>query len=243
MDPWELLEYVGELLVFIGVVGEVFAEWREPHRKKLAKASSIVLVMGLALSLAALKGTNEDFNGQIADSNLKASQANERSTKAETGNIKLGVDLATAQRELSDQQAKTAQAELALLKLQQRLAWRRVTPQQYEAWRKVLLPFAGSKILIAVRSNEDDEAKTFASDLFHLFHDGGKWDATLNDSGVQIPLPYGVSCRLEKEQVGTPVARAFIAVMSKSVGAQVTPIEVTGYPGVAQVIVGLRSPP
>jgi hypothetical protein len=80
---WELLEYVGETLVFFGVVGEVFAEWREPHRKRLAKASSIVLVIGLALSLASLIETNEYFNSTIADLNLKASQADAKSTANE----------------------------------------------------------------------------------------------------------------------------------------------------------------
>lgn len=64
--------------MFFGVVGEVFAEWKEPHRKKLAKASSVVLIVGLALSLAALIGTNEHFNGRIAQLNLQASQAIER---------------------------------------------------------------------------------------------------------------------------------------------------------------------
>ncbi len=83
MDPWEFLEYVGESLVFIGVAGEVFAEWREPHRKWLAKASSIVLVIGLALALVALKETNDDFNGKIADSNLRASQANAAASRDE----------------------------------------------------------------------------------------------------------------------------------------------------------------
>ena len=39
MDLWEYMEYVGEALVFVGIVGEVFAEWSEPGRKKIAKAS------------------------------------------------------------------------------------------------------------------------------------------------------------------------------------------------------------
>jgi hypothetical protein len=83
MDLWEILEYVGETLVFLGVVGEVFAEWREPERKRLAKALSVILVVSLAASLAALIGTNEYFNGTIANLNLKASQANAASSKNE----------------------------------------------------------------------------------------------------------------------------------------------------------------
>lgn len=41
---WEILEYLGETLVFFGVIGEVFAEWKEEsHRKRLGRVSSLVL--------------------------------------------------------------------------------------------------------------------------------------------------------------------------------------------------------
>lgn len=83
MGIWELLEYIGEALVFMGVIGEVFAEWCEPERKTLGKASSILLIIGLALSLSALIETNNYFNGTIADLNLKSSQANERAAANE----------------------------------------------------------------------------------------------------------------------------------------------------------------
>lgn len=76
MDLWEIAEYAGETLVFIGVVIEVIAEWKEPEKKRLAKIGSIVLVIGLAMSLAALIGTNEHFSGTIADLNNQAAQAN-----------------------------------------------------------------------------------------------------------------------------------------------------------------------
>ncbi|MGA2909942.1 MAG: hypothetical protein ABSE36_19770 [Terracidiphilus sp.] len=83
MNLWETVEYIGETLVTVGVVGEVFAEWRDPHRRRLGRVSSLVLIGGLALSLAALVGTNEHFNVTIADLNLRASQANERAATAD----------------------------------------------------------------------------------------------------------------------------------------------------------------
>jgi len=100
MDIWELVEYVGETLVFIGVVGEVFAEWTEPERKKLGKASSIVLVIGLALSLAALIGTNEYFNGTIANLNFQAGQSNQHASAAQ-------LDAANARKETAQLQKDT----------------------------------------------------------------------------------------------------------------------------------------
>ena len=54
---WEILEYLGEFLVFIGVVFEVVAEWKEPHRARMGRIASLILIAGLAISLAALVGT------------------------------------------------------------------------------------------------------------------------------------------------------------------------------------------
>ena len=88
MDTWEFLEYVGETLVVVGVLGEVLAEWPDT-KNKLAKIFSVVLVAGLAISLAALKQTNEDFNGRMVASNLKASQANERAVEADWQRVQL----------------------------------------------------------------------------------------------------------------------------------------------------------
>jgi hypothetical protein len=110
MDHWEILEYVGEALVFIGVVGEVFAEWQEPERKRVAKVSSIVLIIGLALSLAALIGTNEHFNGtiaklnsQAAESNEKAGDANERAAKAQLEAARLRIEADELQQKVLNQ--------------------------------------------------------------------------------------------------------------------------------------------
>ena len=116
MDPWEPLEYVGETLVFLGVIGEVFAEWKEPHRKKLAKASSIVLIVGLALSLAALIGTNEHFNGTIAQLNLQASQAIERA--------------AVNEKDAALQRLRADKDEKELLKLQRATLPRTLDPEK-----------------------------------------------------------------------------------------------------------------
>lgn len=90
MDMWwlipssEPLEYIGEGLVFVGVLLEVLCERElilksnEPRRDRLEGIGSWVLILGLAVSLAALIGTNEYFNTTIADLNLKAAQANDR---------------------------------------------------------------------------------------------------------------------------------------------------------------------
>lgn len=156
MGLWEALEYVGESLVLLGVVGEVFSDWREGNR--LAKVSSLVLMLGLALSLAALRRTNEYFNETIAGLNLKASQANERAKKDEadeavvkSGTFKLGIELENAKADTEKLTKRAAEANraadqerIASLRLEKEIAPRRIGDAQAAAlWRTCVssLPF------------------------------------------------------------------------------------------------------
>ena len=108
---WEVAEYIGESLVFIGVIGEICAEWQEPHKDRLAKASSLVLIVGLAISLAALIGTNESFNGTIASLNLKAEEAGERAAKDEVDAAQARKQADGFQSQIADDNARVKSAE------------------------------------------------------------------------------------------------------------------------------------
>ncbi len=85
----EPLEYLGEILVFIGVVGEVLTERNlvlkgaAEKRDAVEGVSSWILAVGLAISLAALIRTNGYFNRTIASLNLQAKQAGERAAQDE----------------------------------------------------------------------------------------------------------------------------------------------------------------
>lgn len=89
MDMWEIAEYVGESLVLLGVMGEVYADRSKPERDNLAKRSQLVLIIGLAMALAALIGTNEYFNMTIADLRFKTATSEERAAKADLARIEL----------------------------------------------------------------------------------------------------------------------------------------------------------
>lgn len=121
-DPWEILEYVGEALVFIGVVGEVYAGWTEPERKKLEKLSSIVLVIGLALSLVALFATNEHFNGKIAELNSQAADSNRRAGAAELDASNARKEAAQLQKDTQGLKTEADNAKRDMVKAQLDLA-------------------------------------------------------------------------------------------------------------------------
>lgn len=173
MDPWEVLEYVGEMLVFIGVAGEVFAEWRAPHRVKLAKASSIVLIIGLALSLAALIRTNEYFNGTIADLNLKASQ---NEAEAARQNARASAD----EKEAAQLRKQTEDEALARASLEEDLA-KEEPRETLLNWHrsdiaKALRPFAGQKFVVGdCFPKTDREGMQTSSFLMALLQNDAKW--------------------------------------------------------------------
>jgi hypothetical protein len=136
---WEICEYFGEALVFVGVVGEVLAERElifkedELRRDSIEGIASWVLVVGLAASLAALIGTNEHFNGTIAALNKAAGDANERAARAEEHSKTL--DRSTQQLKTDAEEAhKEAEDEqLARVKLEERVAWRTISPTDIAA--------------------------------------------------------------------------------------------------------------
>lgn len=121
--------------------------------------------------------------------------------------------------------------------LEERLAWRTISPQQYATFGKALLPFANSKVVVFVFDNEDLEAKTFAADLMHFFHDAAKWEPVLNDTNVSVPLPTGLTCQADTD---TPAGRALCGLMEKY-GAKIVPTKIPGYVGVIRI--GIKPPP
>jgi hypothetical protein len=181
---WEPLEYVGEALVTIGVVGEVFAEWREPENKKLARASGLVVIAGLGLSLAALTGTNEYFNGTIADLNFKSSQANERASTAEAdaattkaANLKLGIELA-------EQEQRAADAEQEVARLNGLLADRHLTDSQVELIAGKLSRYSGQQY--TVTAYWDSKESLGMANRIHTALQLAKWSFSPEGSKSQM---------------------------------------------------------
>jgi hypothetical protein len=106
---WEPLEYFGETLVFLGVVGAVLAERKlilknnELRRDALEGFASWVLIVGLAISLGALVGTNEHFNSTIADLNNQAARSNDRAARASLDAAQLQVRADELEEQLLEQ--------------------------------------------------------------------------------------------------------------------------------------------
>lgn len=164
MNLWEVAEYLGETLVFIGVVGEVYADWGEHERKSLARLSSVVLIVGLAISLAALIGTNENFNGTIADLhtqaanlNKTAADANERASAAQVE----AEQLRLRAEELEEKNLEQGSRDLLLY------------GKRGEDFTDAIRPFRGQKVEVRRCLFTDNEARDTAERLTELFRSAG----------------------------------------------------------------------
>jgi hypothetical protein len=90
LNRWELAEYIGAAVVFLGVLGEYLAEFHvfqhkedEKRRRKVTRWSTLALLGGLALELLGLVRTSQLYRVEIAEANKAAALANERAADLE----------------------------------------------------------------------------------------------------------------------------------------------------------------
>ncbi len=216
MEFWEIAEYVGEALVFIGVMGEVFAEW--PDTNKLSKASSLVLIVGLALSLAALVNTNSRFNLTIAGLNNDTANASALAFQNALDEIDALGYAAKLQKE--------AEVEhLARLRVEEAVEWRRLTKSQIADMGTVLSAYPNQLTALVYNVN-DVEAYGFAMDIDTALHEIAHWNVGEPQSvlmmregpvrfGTNPPLETGVQVRSTMDERSTAASQSVINQLSK----------------------------
>ncbi len=216
---WEYADYAATLVVFIGVLGELLAEFtnvfktkdNKVREKRVTLIFTVVLLVGLAGELTALAQTSNvtskiteilrndiaaayksaaDAIGASGQANERASLADERAKQLEGENRKLGIEL---------EQEKQKRLELA-----RTLAPRFLTSRQRAALVASLRLHAGAGISI-IRLG-DAEAGQYADQIIGAFVDA-KWHVHLSYIGTLSPPVYGVLCK-EPSQESDPVGGA-----------------------------------
>lgn len=164
---WEPLEYAGETLVFLGVVGEVLAERKlilqsnDARRHSFEGFASLVLIVGLALSLAALIGTNKYFNGTIANLNNQAAESNKAAGDAN----KEAAQLRLRAEELEEQIMEQGPRDLLLY------------GKRDEKFVNAIRPFAGQKVQVRLCFFNSQEARRTGERLSVLLKSAG-WNVS-----------------------------------------------------------------
>lgn len=193
---WEPLEYVGETLVFLGVMGEVLADGKlilkndESRRGAVEGLSSWILIAGLAISLGALIGTNEHFNSTIADLNNQAATSNEHAAEASRDAAQLQVKA----DELEEQILEQGPRNLLLY------------GKREQQFVKSIRQFKGQKVQVRKCLFNNNEVRDTAERLTDLFKSAG-WDVSAHspDWGESNCMMLGPNERIPTGiWVGTP---------------------------------------
>ena len=144
-------------------------------------------------------------------------------------------DAANAKSEMAKQQTRAADAERALLELQQRLAHRRISQSDHDRLVVSLRPFRGS--VIQLTKLGDAEAAQFADDVLTILNDAG-WAVQLSNVGMMAPPRYGLVCTVDSS---TPAGKALAAALHTLPTATVRSGGLQ--PGVVgNILVGLKPP-
>src|SRR5438309_1147337 len=148
LNFWDWFSYLALALVFIGVVGESIADLtnliKSPRWKsKTEKISALLLITGLAGELVSSSKLSElngrivaILNKQAAEAQKAAGEANERAGSAE--------------QRAAEANEKAEQEKLARVKIEQKVAPRRLTKEQQERIARKLKPFAGQRINVLI---------------------------------------------------------------------------------------------
>jgi hypothetical protein len=141
--------------------------------------------------------------------------------------------VAAADEAVAAERAAALQNENLLL--EEKLAWRRILPDQSEAMTAALAPFAGTKIFLLSEGNGDPEVNGFLGDLTNTMRGAG-WNVTIYDGNEKLPALVGTSCFIDPNNAA---AKALVAQLNLLPGG----CRVMAQPGMmATVAIGIRPP-
>jgi len=170
LGRWEDIEYFGEAVVILGVLGEYLGEFhlfqkeeQEKKRRRITKLSTRILLVGLALELSGLVRTSQLYEIEVVAARLDASKAqlsageanatgqaatlqaasaNERAGKAIIKAAGLEKEAATLRRQAEELRQRNLETESRVTEANQKLEGERTTRLEMEkSLSPRLLPF------------------------------------------------------------------------------------------------------
>src|SRR6266568_506039 len=163
--------------------------------------------------------------------NLAQEREIERLNK-ESESIRL--DTAKAVERAANAEREAEKERLARIMIEERLAARRISPEQHRELVAVLNPYRGSSV--ELEKLGDLEAGRFADDIVLALKDSG-WNVVVSLSGIVSPPVYGLHCAVNESPAGKALGAAFRRLPTAQVNS------LPRLPISAQIIVGLKPPP
>jgi hypothetical protein len=191
-----------------------------------------------------------EFDRGITDAKIELSKQEERAARAEKDladvqNMVAGANerAARAEEGAADANRLAEQERLARIKIEERMAWRRVSPKQHQTFVEALRPYKGS--IVELEKFGDLEASVFADDILRVLSDSG-WNVRLSVTGQRATLYIGpglnpmYGLRIEVNDA-LPAGRALASVFKELNAVSITRMSSTGQV-VAHIQVGIRPP-
>jgi hypothetical protein len=211
IDIWLLI--FGAIVV-VGVAGESYFGvrhwWNSRKLQALQNAENLVQ-----------QGEIERLRSESASIRSDTAKAIERAAHAE--------------QQAAESNKIAEQERLARVKIEERLAPRRIGPKEHAALVSALKPYRGA--VVEVTKLGDLEAGQFADDIVSVLTEAG-WNVQSNFVGVYSPPRYGLLCAINDI---TPAGKALVAALNSLPTSAVE----AGHnlPINAHIFVGLRPPP
>ena len=227
---------IAGIILAIGIIGEMRTPTGFPILWSRLRAFELLVLIGVMGELISDGGVfifSERLQ-EISDSELQ-------SAIKEAGEGRRIAGKANERAARSDQRSKVLEVTSELLKkqnliLEERLAHRRISPEQHRAFVAALKPYKGA--VVEFWKLEELEASTFADDLLSVLRDSG-WRVYLGTIGIESPPQYGLKCLINEE---SPAGKALASVIKQIPTASVKPL-VSPKGLVARIFVELKPPP
>jgi hypothetical protein len=218
LEFWAL---VFGIIVVVGVAGESFFGIR---------------IWWNSRKLSRLQGEeNQRLEATISELNKSTAEAHRESAEALAKAEAFRLDIAKANERAAEANRVAEEEKLARLKIEERMAGRRVTKELHDRFVPILKPFGGS--VAGVTKLGDMEAGVFADDIIKLLQDSN-WTVVVNSVGTASPPRYGLAGVIdERTEAGKALASAIKMLPTASVESR----SLTR--GVASIFVGLKPPP
>ena len=226
---WEGLGWVFALMVFAGVAGELavivreyledLESWkrgivRPPDRPSFKLfwfdiIATVLVVVGVFGEFGTgweIASINSHLRSKTSELRAKSDQLLALVTR-EAGTAKTSAEgaaaaLGSVETRVSALDARINVASSKLDVLEGRLAWRTISPNQYQRAKKVLARFKGSSVVIISASPLGDrEPPEYAKQVAKVFTDSG-WSVDLEPRRTRSYSPPGVECRGKSTPAG-----------------------------------------
>lgn len=159
-----LLVIGGGLLITIGVAGELFVQFKASKVETVLRADSHQVEALLNKQAADANKEAEEVRKEAASALIQISQAKKDAELARRDAESFKLDIAKANAHAAEASQKAEEERLARMKIEERLAPRRMTAQQIQSIRKGLERFRGQWVRIYSMIG-DPESQAYANEF------------------------------------------------------------------------------